>query len=214
MGARGDAETDTVWLDGAHLVANIRWMGFVGDLAPVPLLLHELAVGDRMRAARAIALTGGLPSFSDAALRDIMACNDDEILGARYRATLDSANAIVRPPFRRPFDRDCEEWATRPHARAQRMAARSDVPVLIITGYLDDRTPTDVAQRIAVTLRHATLVEMRDEAHDARPRGCHVSLMVQIFKSPAQPVDTSCVARITPIHFATTWAEVTEKKAH
>jgi pimeloyl-ACP methyl ester carboxylesterase len=161
-----------------------------------------------MRAARAIASTDVVPYFSDTALRDIMSCNDDEEFGTRYRATLKSANAIVRPPFRRPVNRDCEEWATRAHARAERKAARSDVPVLIITGYLDDRTPTELARRIAATLPRATLVEMRNEGHDPRPSGCHMSLMVQFFANPAQRLDTSCAAHIAPIQFATTWADV------
>ena len=81
--------------------------------------------------------------------------------------------------------------------------------VLIITGYLDDRTTTDMARRIAATLRRATLVEMRNEGHDARPTGCHMSLMARFITNPAQPVDTSCVATVTPIRFVTTWAEAT-----
>ena len=46
---------------------------------------------------------------------------------------------------------------------------RSDIPTLILTGYFDDRTPTEHARRIASTLSRAYLVEFPDEGHDARP---------------------------------------------
>jgi pimeloyl-ACP methyl ester carboxylesterase len=204
---------DTVWVDGVHLVEDLRdRMGARAELRSVPLLLHELASGDqaaRMRAAHAIAGNGALPSgFPGAALREIILCNDDEIQGARYRATLDSVNMLARAPFRRTPQRDCDDWTMLPHAPARRVAIRSGVPVLIISGWFDDRTPAEHARRIAATLSRATLVEMRDEGHDPRPSGCHTSLIAQFFTHPAAPLNTSCVARVIPIRFATTWDEI------
>jgi len=82
---------------------------------------------------------------------------------------------------------------------------RSDIPTLIVTGYFDDRTPTEHARRIAVTLSRAYLVEFPDEGHDARPSACHAAIVRQFFEDSTRKPDTSCIATIPPIPFATAW---------
>jgi len=82
---------------------------------------------------------------------------------------------------------------------------RSDIPTLIVTGYFDDRTPTEHARRIAVTLSRAYLVEFPDEGHDARPSACHAAVVRQFFEDSTRKPDTSCIATIPPIPFATAW---------
>jgi pimeloyl-ACP methyl ester carboxylesterase len=82
---------------------------------------------------------------------------------------------------------------------------RSDIPTLILTGYFDDRTPTEHARRIASTLSRAYLVEFPDEGHDARPSRCQLAIALQFWEDPTRPPDTSCVATIPPIAFARTW---------
>jgi pimeloyl-ACP methyl ester carboxylesterase len=74
---------DTVWLDGTRLVNDIRNRLFPrapANVARVPLLLHELRAGDRMRAARAIvgdsALGPGGDAMGERALREITICYD------------------------------------------------------------------------------------------------------------------------------------------
>jgi dipeptidyl aminopeptidase/acylaminoacyl peptidase len=84
-------------------------------------------------------------------------------------------------------------------------AVRSDIPTLIATGYFDDRTPTEHARRIASTLSRAYVVEFPNEGHDARPTGCHAAIVMQFLEDPTRKPDTSCVATIQPISFATTW---------
>jgi pimeloyl-ACP methyl ester carboxylesterase len=202
-----DGGRDTVRFDGRRLVDDIRnrmlnrpRMG----VARIPLLLHELHAGDRVRAAREI-VGEGSGNVPDGALRALINCSDHAIYGAAYRRTLDSVNAVARPPFRRIIDRECEEWL--PHLRDGSMPApvRSDIPTLILTGYFDDRTPTDHARRIAATLSRAYLVEFPDEGHDARPPACHWAIVQQFLEDPTRKPDTSCVATITPIPFATAW---------
>jgi pimeloyl-ACP methyl ester carboxylesterase len=198
---------DTVWFDGRRLVDGIRnrmlnrpRMG----VARLPLLLHELRAGDRVRAAREI-VGDGSGNAPDRALRALINCSDHATYGAAYRRTLDSVNAVARPPFRRGIDRECEEWL--PHLREGSMPApvRSDIPTLILTGYFDDRTPTEHARRIAATLSRAYLVEFPDEGHDARPPACHAAIVAQFLEDPTRKPDTSCVAAIRPIAFATAW---------
>jgi pimeloyl-ACP methyl ester carboxylesterase len=143
--------------------------------------------------------------LGDRALREVINCSDHATHGAAYQKTLDSVNALARPPFRRARDRECDDWLRRSRDGSMPAPVRSDIPTLILTGQFDDRTPTEQARRIASTLSRASLVEFPDEGHDARPGGCHAAIVVQFLEDPTRKVDTSCVATIPPISFATTW---------
>jgi len=199
-----DGRRDTVWLDGDRLVAGIRErLGTSTGLGRVPLLLHELRTGDSTRAAREIVGDDPVPRrLANRALRELVNCYDD--YGPTSLKALKAVNARARPPFRRAVTRDCEQWLPRFDASA-RTTVRSDIPTLILTGYFDDRTPTEHARRIASTLTRAYLVEFPDEGHDARPSRCHWAIELQFWEDPSRPPDTSCVATIPPIAFATTW---------
>ena len=204
---RPDSGRDTVWFDGRRLVNDIRnrmlnrpRMG----VARLPFLLHELRAGDRLRAASEI-VGEGSGNAPDGALRAVINCSDHATYGTAYRRTLDSVNAIARPPFRRSIDRGCEEWLPRLRDGSMPPPVRSDIPTLILTGYFDDRAPTEHARRIAATLSRVYLVEFPDEGHDTRPPACHAAIVVQFLEDPTRKPDTSCITTIPPIPFATTW---------
>lgn len=204
----GGESGQTVWVDGARLVAVIRdRMGPRLDLGRVPLLLHELRSGDRLRAAREVVGDGSVPmGFAGRVVRALVNCYDG--YGPEFRRTLKRANSRARAPFRRGGDRECEEWLPRFAEPAARTPVQSDVPTLILTGHFDDRTPTEHARRVAATLRRSYLVEFPDEGHDkSRPGACHVSILAQFLDDPTRRPDTSCVATLPPISFATTWEE-------
>jgi pimeloyl-ACP methyl ester carboxylesterase len=209
---RPDSGRDTVWLDGRRLVDGIRnrmLNRLRVAVARLPLLLHELRAGDRVRAAREI-VGEGAERAPNRALRALINCADHATSGAIYRRTLDSVNAVARPPFRRVFDQECEQWL--PHLRDESMPApvRSGIPTLILTGDFDDRAPTELARRIAATLSHAYLVEFPDEGHDARPSACHMGILVKFLEDPTRQPDTSCAATIAPISFAVAWESAKE----
>ncbi|HEV8199754.1 MAG TPA: alpha/beta hydrolase [Candidatus Polarisedimenticolia bacterium] len=202
-----DGRSDTIWLDGDRLVAGIRErLGTSTGLGRIPLLLHELRAGDRSRAARELVGHVAAPGrLANRALRELVNCDDDG--GSKSLKTLKSVNARARPPFRRAVDRHCEEWLPRSADVAVRDPVRSDIPTLILTGYFDDRTPTEQVRRIAATLSRASLVEFPDEGHDARPSRCHAAIALQFLEDPTRPPDTSCLATIPPITFETTWEQ-------
>jgi pimeloyl-ACP methyl ester carboxylesterase len=197
--------TDTVRLDGDRLVAAVRdRFGTNRGLDRIPLLLHELRVGDRLRAAREILEDGRTPArLANRALRELVNCYDD--FGPASLKTLEATNARVRPPFRRAVDLGCQEWLPASTDRPPRTPVRSDIPTLILTGGLDDRTPTEHARRIASTLGRAYVVEFPNEGHDARPSACHAAIARQFWEDPARKPDTSCVATAPPVSFATAW---------
>ncbi len=181
-----DGRSDTLWFDGDRLLAGMRErVRTSSGLGRLPLLLHELRAGDRLRAAREIVGDGLAPrALANRALRELVNCYDD--YGPTFQNTLKSVNAVVRPPFRRVVSRDCEEWLPRFRDAATRTPVRSDIPTLILTGHFDDRTPAEHARRIASTLSRAYLVEFPDEGHDARPTGCHAAIVMQFLEESAK----------------------------
>jgi pimeloyl-ACP methyl ester carboxylesterase len=203
LGPAGRA--DTVRLDGQHLVAGLREMTLDrARMARIPLVVHALRSGDRLRAAREIVGNASAPrNLAGRAVRQLVTCYDT--YGPGFRASLDSINALVRPPFRRVRERECEEWLPRFADPSARTPVRSDVPTLIMTGYFDDRTPTAQARRIAATLSRAYLVELPDEAHDPRPSPCHAAIVARFLQEPTRMPDSSCVATIPAFAFVTTW---------
>ena len=209
---RPDGARDTVRFDGRRLVDDTRSRLLYRPRTAVtrlPFLLHELRAGDRVRAAGEI-VSEGSGNPPDRALRELINCADHATSGANYRRTLESVNALVRPPFRRVIDVDCKEWLPRLRDGSMPAPVRSDIPTLIVTGYFDDRTPTEHARRIAATLSRAYLVEFPDEGHDTRPSACHAAIVRQFFEDPTRQPDTSCLATIAPISFAVAWESAKE----
>lgn len=206
--ARDGRGADTIWLDGERLLAAIRdnVISRPGRLARLPLLLHELRRGDKMRAAQTLVGydTGGGTS-NQQVLVHLVNCYDS--YGPAFRAAQDSVNAVVPPAFRRDQLSECPTWQTRFADPAEHAPIRSDIPTLILTGVFDDRTPTEHARRIAATLTHAYLYEFPNEGHGARPAGCHLSILAQFFNDPFHAPDATCIAAIPRVRFITRWDE-------
>jgi pimeloyl-ACP methyl ester carboxylesterase len=202
-----DGLTTTVWVDGNHLVTYIRDRLLTRlDISRVPLLLHQLRSEDRSKATREIAGEGSAsPILAGRVVRELVTCYDS--YGPDYRKSVGSVNGTVRPPFRRSNDRGCEAWLPRFGDASTRTPVRSDIPTLILTGYFDDRTPTEQARRIAATLGRVFLIELPNEGHDARPGPCHAAIVAQFFEDPARRPDTSCIATLAPVRFVTTWEQ-------
>ena len=202
-----DGRGETVRVDGNRLFADMveRIGPKISELGRLPLLLHELRAGDRLRAAREVVGDGSRPiGFGDRALHQLITCYDN--YGPTYLKTLVSVNASARPPFRRAVARECEEWLPRFDDESTRTPVRSSIPTLILTGHFDDRTPTELARRIASTLSRAYLVELPDEGHGGGPPNpCVLAILTQFWEDPTRKPDTSCVSTIPPIAFATTW---------
>lgn len=105
----------------------------------------------------------------------------------------------------------CPLWQTQFANPADWTPVSSDIPTLLASGALDDRTPTDQARRIAAGLTDAYVYEFPNEGHGGPPMGpsgCHLAILMQFWKDPDRAPDASCIASIPPIRFATSWADV------
>ncbi|MFN2531865.1 MAG: alpha/beta hydrolase [Pyrinomonadaceae bacterium] len=180
-------------------------------LPRLPLLINEFRRGDKTRAARI--LIGYNPRTTvggDPVLVNLMTCADvySDDLRDRRRAV----NAKVQAPFRRDLMDDCKLWQKEFANANDWQPIHSDVPTLILTGRYDDRTPTELAKRIASTMTRSYVYELPNEAHGPPPMGCHAQLIFQFLANPFHEPDASCITRIPPIRFMTEWQESADKR--
>ncbi|HEY2974245.1 MAG TPA: alpha/beta hydrolase, partial [Pyrinomonadaceae bacterium] len=130
-----------------------------------------------------------------------------DVYSSQLRSKRRAVNRQVRAPFRRDLMEDCKLWQKRFANPSDWQPVRSDVPTLILTGRYDDRTPTELAKRIAATFTRSYLYELPNEGHGPPPIGCHAQLILQFLANPLREPDASCIKSIAPIRFLTEWQE-------
>jgi pimeloyl-ACP methyl ester carboxylesterase len=80
----------------------------------------------------------------------------------------------------------------------------SDTPTLVAAGEFDPITPPSYAKLAASTLSNSTYLEVPAAGHAAIPYGeCAENIMASFLSDPAQTLDTSCTAEISPARFIT-----------
>lgn len=195
---------DTIVLHGDRLVTAITIaLDGTTRLPRIPLLLHELRRGDRLRAARALVpavdpQAGGLSR----ALNSLVNCYEPVDIP---RTVTDSLNALLLRPFRISVDPDaCTLWRTRFATPAERAPVHSDIPTLILTGEFDARTPVENGRRIARTLTRAYVHELPGTGHNGQPP-CMQNIISQFWNDPMRAPDVSCIAGMPRIEFPTRW---------
>ena len=110
-----------------------------------------------------------------------------------------------------PFDRAtavvndllelCDRWPTAPAAPVFGQGPLPDVPVLLLEGEDDLRTPVESARRVAVQFPRAALVEVPATGHavlGADTSGCATLAFARFFRGRAVPTGCRRVRRETP----------------
>jgi pimeloyl-ACP methyl ester carboxylesterase len=110
-----------------------------------------------------------------------------------------------------PFDRDtaihndlvalCGSWPTAPADPGFGPGPFPDVPVLLLEGEDDLRTPVENAQRVAAQFPHSTLVVAPATGHSALgadPSGCTTRAFVRFFQGRTVPTRCRRVRRLFP----------------
>jgi hypothetical protein len=127
---------------------------------------------------------------------------------AERRRQAEAAAALIPDQAFLPFDRAslldndllqlCDRWPAAPVALAFGPGPLPDVPVLLLEGEDDLRTPVEGAQRVAAQFPQAKLVVAPDTGHSALgsdPSGCTERAFARFFRD--QPVSTRC-KRVRP----------------
>jgi pimeloyl-ACP methyl ester carboxylesterase len=98
----------------------------------------------------------------------------------------------------------CDAWHDHRAAESALQAVHSEIPVLIFAGEFDPITPPDFGRLAASTLPRSTFIEAPGTGHGVVPYSeCAMNIMDVFLDRPSQTLDTTCVAALTPISFAT-----------
>ena len=189
-----------VAFDGLRFVRGLR-QRFSELVAEVPLLVHELARGDRLRAARRM-LGDGVSPFANNTLANLVNCYDR--FGPQTAAIGKSVAALVKPPFRQFEERaaECDARRERPPDPGYDELISSDIPTLIFGAEFDHLTPTAFGRRIASRLKYAYVFEIPGRAHgEGISSGCGFAIAASFAANPLRAPDASCLATMPKLTF-------------
>ncbi len=98
----------------------------------------------------------------------------------------------------------CTYWEPEHATPAELRPVKSDIPVMVINGYLDPITPPEKIKIVLNGFSNAQHVMLKDGTHSEpgeRTIGCIRSLVSKFLNNPSKKTDTACVARISPLQF-------------
>jgi pimeloyl-ACP methyl ester carboxylesterase len=201
-------------IDGHQFLRAVRCELSNHRKAPrLPLAIRELHRGNRVHAATVLANDclndppGGRQQVN--VKNYLINCGDGH--GTAYWEARRAVQARVEPMwlvFEEGGD-ECDFWQRRLADSADLSPVKSDIPTLLITGELDERTPTDHARRGAAGLSRKYLYEIPGEAHGTPAAGCQAELIRQFLANPVREPDASCLAAMPKIAFAMTSLSIT-----
>ncbi|MFE2231968.1 alpha/beta fold hydrolase [Streptomyces sp. NPDC059442] len=199
-----------VVLDGGTLVNLLVADGALVPSADVPAALYELAAGNPERFARAQA-AGATPAVGEFAhgLTHSVACAEwapgfskRDVLTAGRRAFPGWPDSVLAHAPQLPFEHDlCRVWNVPDRTAVQRVATRSKVPALIISGTFDAKTGASWGPFAGRTLPRSTAVVIPGITHWVVPQNtCAASVLLSFLERPTAP-DTGCVPGVEPKPF-------------
>ncbi|MEU6236903.1 alpha/beta fold hydrolase [Kitasatospora sp. NPDC047058] len=200
-----------VVLDGGALV-NLLVANAV-QAVDVPAALDELAHGNPERFASARA-AGATPVIGEVAhgLTQSVACSEwvpgyteSDLLRAGRRAFPGWPDTVLAQAPQLPFEHDvCRVWNVPDRTAVQRVATRSNVPALVLSGTFDAKTGASWGAYTARTLSRSTVVQVPGIGHFVVPQSpCAASVLASFLARPTAP-DTACVAGLAPKPFTIT----------
>lgn len=178
----------------------------------IPLIVHDLATGNGMRAARALLPSSGPIGLFGYGLqlgvqcREYVPLTSQEQMRAVGKAALpDFPDAVLSLLPQTPYVfSDCAVWNVPSAGQGLTAATRSDVPVLLVSGALDGITPPGFAETAASSLPNSRQLVFPGAGHavfSTSPE-CFVTVMANFLDRPAR-FDSSCVGAEEVPPFAT-----------
>lgn len=197
--ADGAGETE-VPIDGEILRRFVvRALTSAERLQDLPLLLHLAFGGDYRPLASRLAALGGSSGIPKGIYYSIV-CSEEM---TKFDPAAAPAEAVGTPAELLGLrDRQaCEEWVRGWLPEGYRAPVRSDVPVLLLAGSLDDVTPPRYADRLARSLSNARRVILPNRSHnDVDP--CVTSLVEAfVAAGSADGLDTRCLEETRELKF-------------
>ena len=192
-----------------HGVAQtIRYMLYIPSTAVmVPLYVHAAAAGDFQPLGNTAALFARMMgSSSDGFFLSVTCSEDVPFIGEGEAAT--AARGTFLDDFRiRAQQAACREWNVPRAPAAEVTPVAGDFPALLVSGERDPVTPARWGEDVARTLPNAVHLVVPDGGHGfegMRGADCVERLMdALVERGSARGIDTSCVAKIERLPFAT-----------
>jgi pimeloyl-ACP methyl ester carboxylesterase len=203
----------SVMLDG-YKVANLLNVLALnpGSLTGAPAMLHALAIGDPVPAARALLQTISPPGLNGFGLQFGVVCREHtafsdpaKMQAEAKRALPDIPDRVLAAPPQVPrIFPDCGIWNTGRADPAAGQPTSSVVPVLLLGGTLDGITPPGWAETAAASLTNSKVLLFPGAGHDViQWNNCAVPVMLSFLDDPIGDYDTSCVEQLAVPPFAT-----------
>jgi len=200
--ANADSAGETeVPIDGEILRRFVvRALTSAERIQDLPLLLHLAFGGDYGPLASHLAAFGGSSGIPKGIYFSIV-CSE-EMTKFDPAAALTEAVGTPADLLGARDRQACEEWVRGWLPEGYRAPVRSDVPVLLLAGALDDVTPPRYADQLARSLSNARRVILPNRSHnDVDP--CVTSLVEAfVAAGSAEGLDTRCLEETPDLKFA------------
>lgn len=191
--------------DHLKLGSTLQLMSYSAEHAALmPLLIHDAAMNENYDAlaAQYLILFGSLGnSLSDGLYLSVI-CSEDVPIYDKYTVSDDSYLDFAAEEVRR----GCQSW---PHAAASEdfyLPLTGDVPTLLLSGEADPVTPPSNAAQVAESLTNARQIVVQGLGHSVFYYGCMPRLLSEFLQTTdPKALDTSCVDRIQPANFFTSF---------
>ena len=180
-----------------------------GSYAALPQTIHAIANGDGIAAARTVLAANPTPGVIGYGLAYGVFCREDAAwtdpaaaLAAARQALPDLPVEVLSlaPQAPRLFD-ECGIWDVGRADAAVQEPARSNVPVLSLTGTFDAVTPPSQADEAAATLSHSRVVRFPGLGHDVvSASDCGRQIMAEFLNRPDR-YQTRCADEMRPPTF-------------
>jgi pimeloyl-ACP methyl ester carboxylesterase len=172
------------------------------SIADVPLIIHEAADGHFARLAGILAQeTNAPPSPIPKGLFLTLLCGESMPQVDRTRIGQATSSTFVGEFPLRYQIAECGVWPIEPAPARLYEPVRSDVPVLLLTGELDNTTPPVYADHVAAMLSRGRVVRLPWRSHNDGD-SCVMSLIEAfLIAGDHTALDTSCVTGTQPITF-------------
>jgi pimeloyl-ACP methyl ester carboxylesterase len=199
----------TVVIDAYKLSYTVQFGTLIGSAPKVPLMIHNLAVGDGTEAAREVLAGVFPPDFNSYGLQWGVMCR--EMVNRTHPARVAAAGKHDLPDFPAavtamfPFAfTDCAQWDVPSAPAPATTAVASDVPVLLTSGAFDATAPPSYAAEAAKTLPNSTQLVFPGIGHGASRWAptCFATILAGFLDHLNDTVDDSCVKTLAvpPFH--------------
>jgi len=191
-------------IDAYKLSYTVQFGTLIGSPPKIPLMIHDLAVGDGTKAALEVLAGAFPPDFNSYGLQWGVLCR--EMVGRTDPGRVSAAGKLALPDFPTSVtDRpsmfpwafsDCAQWNVPAAPSKVVRVVTSDVPVLLTSGAFDGTAPPSYAAEAAKTLKNSTHLVFPGIGHSASRWSptCFATIMSNFLDQPNGGFDYSCLA--------------------